>query len=621
MGAGLLLVPLNARPKVPPCKSRACVVAGVFSRSAEDRRPQPVMTVITKIKTSTPNGSASESLAGSAELLASPSQVHLMLTGASDSERLRSAWQDVVEADEALRSRVPVNGHLDAKVEVPSNGHAGGNGNGHSGVTRRAVRVPWQEYDLRGLSSTETRTWINSFLETDRSRKMLVGRAPLMRCALLRIDQQVWEFVWSFHPALDDRIRVPQIIEQFIGAYGPNLEVKQSWNGNHNKLIAAASEETPEQTANGSAVDPAVPTAGIEVNGIEDGLETKLTAVWEAVLKTTSIQLDDDFFDLGGHSLLAAPLLVRIEQGLGVELPLASLLEAPTIREQARLIRKGKIVANQPARDDRVPQLPFFFLGGDATFRPLSRRLSELREFHSLGLQASLIAKLEKRSLEAIAEQFVTMIRERRPTGPYMLGGWCAHGLLAYEVARQLKAEGQEVAQVVMLETANPVRMKRYSGWRRVIARVQLKIHLLKFERAYLRQLNGAQAKAYIAARASQKYSRIKQSLWQVFGQTVGSDNLHPLEVLYAAASRYYPRPYEGYVVLIRSLKRTFGFGRQLPLGWDDVLGKELEVCETPGNHYTIYMEPNVDTLARKMNTCLRKAEERVAQRRSAVAR
>jgi hypothetical protein len=51
-----------------------------------------------------------------------------------------------------------------------------------------------------------------------------------------------------------------------------------------------------------------------------------------------------------------------------------------------------------------------------------------------------------------------------------------------------------------------------------------------------------------------------------------------------------------------------------LDLGWSEFLGQNLEICETPGNHYTIYMEPNVDALANKMNLCLRKAEEKAAQ-------
>jgi hypothetical protein len=58
-------------------------------------------------------------------------------------------------------------------------------------------------------------------------------------------------------------------------------------------------------------------------------------------------------------------------------------------------------------------------------------------------------------------------------------------------------------------------------------------------------------------------------------------------------------------------MDRTFGFGRVMDLGWSELLRDDLEICETPGNHYTIYMQPNVDALAHKMNISLRKAEER----------
>jgi thioesterase domain-containing protein len=334
------------------------------------------------------------------------------------------------------------------------------------------------------------------------------------------------------------------------------------------------------------------------------------------------VRANDDFFDLGGHSLLAARLMARIEDSLGIELPLASLLEAPTVRGQAQLVRKYRGNGNAEDRGSKerpiARQLPFFFLGGDPSFRPLSQQLSELREFHSLGLRMSVLEKLkDPSSLECIAEQVVQSIRERRPTGPYMLGGWCAHGLLAFETARQLQAQGQEVAQVVMLETANPVRMKQYSGWKRQIARAQLKFHLLKFEYAYVQQLNSTQTRHYLAGRTSQKLARMKQSLRRVLKSTKFYPELddsaagNPLEVLYAASAKYYPKPHRGNVVLIRSMDRTFGFGRVMDLGWSELLGDDLEICETPGNHYTIYMQPNVDALAHKMNISLRKAEER----------
>jgi thioesterase domain-containing protein len=240
----------------------------------------------------------------------------------------------------------------------------------------------------------------------------------------------------------------------------------------------------------------------------------------------------------------------------------------------------------------------------------------------------SLISKLNSPdSLECIAEQVVQSIRERRPEGPYMLGGWCAHGLLAYETARQLQAQGQEVRQILLLETANPVRMKQYSGWKRLIARAQLKIHLLKFEYAYLQQLNSTQTRNYIAGRTTQKIARIRQSLRRVLKATKFYPELddpasgNPLDFLYAASAKYHPKPYRGSVVLIRSTQRTFGFGHVLDLGWSELLGKDLEICETPGNHYTIYMQPNVDTLANKMNACLRRAEERTISAKARISR
>ena len=66
--------------------------------------------------------------------------------------------------------------------------------------------------------------------------------------------------------------------------------------------------------------------------------------------------------------------------------------------------------------------------------------------------------------------------------------------------------------------------------------------------------------------------------------------------------------------MLFRSVERTFGFGQDLRLGWADTLGKELEICESPGNHYTIYMEPHVRELIRNIIARVEKAEARTAE-------
>ena len=543
------------------------------------------------------------------EVAARPAQIHLHLEGDIDFARIQAAWRNLVESKEELRDGLSPNGNAQKYKQRP---------------------LPWQQYDLRGLPAERARIWLESFLETDRDQGIPADRLPLMRCALACFDAGGCELVWSLHPALRERIDVEQLLNDLTVEYGPGLRLTQ--------IELEAGRETPSKNGNGRHPAPAttriakVGDQEVLTDGTDDGIESKLKSIWEAVLNTKAPRVTDDFFDLGGHSLLAARLLARIEETLGIELPLASLLEAQTIRGQAQLIRKycGKATEEEPARQKRliephmVRQIPFFFLGGDPTFRPLSQRLSELRVLHNLGLQSSLLAKLnDPYSMECIAKDFVTAIREQAPHGPYMLGGWCAHGLLAYETARQLQEQGEEVAQVVMLESVHPVKRNAYSGWKRMIARAQLKLHLIKFEYAYMRQLPGTQARDYVAGRVRKKLQGIKESIHRTLkiadlrdSEELGKRN--PLDILYIAAARYSPKPYHGSVALMRSQQRTYGFGRVQDLGWGELLGKNLEIYETPGNHYTIYMHPNVDALAHKIHVSLRRAEERLTQRTAA---
>ncbi|HTU34003.1 MAG TPA: amino acid adenylation domain-containing protein [Candidatus Acidoferrum sp.] len=363
--------------------------------------------------------------------------------------------------------------------------------------------------------------------------------------------------------------------------------------------------------------DPEQPVGGNGVaEGPRDDIEYRLVTIWEDVLRVKPVGLRDNFFDLGGHSLLAARLLGRVEQSIGKELPLAALLDAPTIEEQAKIIRGHNGVA--ASSSGRRPEIPLFYLGADPTFQPLSQRLRALHPFHSLGVQASLVRTLADRSLESIAGHFVDAIRERRPHGPYMLGGWCAHGLLSFEVAQQLRAAGEDVALVMMLETANPVFLHDCSALVRLGRRAQLKMNLFHFEYTYVRGLTRERARDYVSGRLRRKFSRVGSGLRR--NQTASADQLatdekNLLDVVYAAADRYVPKPYDGPITLVRSQKSLLGMPNDPPLGWEASLCPKLELCQCEGNHYTMYIEPNVDRLAIKMAAYLQSADKRARER------
>src|SRR5271170_747090 len=92
-----------------------------------------------------------------------------------------------------------------------------------------------------------------------------------------------------------------------------------------------------------------------EVAVAEDDTKRQLTRIWQELLGIDSVGVDQNYFDLGGDSSLAVHLFVQIEQVFGVKLPLATLFEAPTIEELARILRSevrssgwSPLVAIQP---------------------------------------------------------------------------------------------------------------------------------------------------------------------------------------------------------------------------------------------------------------------------------
>jgi hypothetical protein len=179
------------------------------------------------------------------------------------------------------------------------------------------------------------------------------------------------------------------------------------------------------------------------------------------------IGITDNFFSLGGHSFLAAQLVARVEQVFGKKLALSTLFAGPTIEQLARALEQQEeaggsrtpVIAVQKGTSRR----PFFFLHGDWTGGAfycftLARALGEDQPFYVLEPY-----KIDNQhippSLEVMAAAHLAALRAVQPEGPYLLGGFCNGGLLAYEMARQLHAEGEQV-DLILITPAPPAEFK-----------------------------------------------------------------------------------------------------------------------------------------------------------------
>lgn len=255
--------------------------------------------------------------------------------------------------------------------------------------------------------------------------------------------------------------------------------------------------------------------------------------------------------------------------------------------------------------------IPLFYLGEDPAFQPLARSLSAVHPFQSLAIEPLVILESKNPySLRGIAAEFARTIRERRPRGPYMLGGWCAHGVLALETAQILREQGQDVPLIVLLDTINPERLRGQRRLVQTLATLQRKLHLFGFEYKYLRSLGEDHATKYVYGRSAQDVKSPHTGLRPSRNRKESEQKRStPLEILYTAVGNYLPRPYDSPVLLIRTRRGVFGVGGDRELGWGKTLGK-LEVCETDGNHYTMYVEPHVEGLVQKVSACLKTAEQ-----------
>ncbi len=191
------------------------------------------------------------------------------------------------------------------------------------------------------------------------------------------------------------------------------------------------------------------------------GTETTIATIWATVLDTPTIGRHDNFFHLGGHSLLAIRLISEVERRLGVEVPLSSIFQTPTLMEFATAVESGtaskwtSLVPIQPAGDER----PFFYVAPylitSLSFANLGQVLGR-RPLYVLQPQGIDTGDSAHATVEAMAEHYLAEIRDVQPAGPYLIGGHCAGGTVAAEMVFQLERRGEAADLLVLVDAEAP---------------------------------------------------------------------------------------------------------------------------------------------------------------------
>jgi len=210
---------------------------------------------------------------------------------------------------------------------------------------------------------------------------------------------------------------------------------------------------------------PEPPAVGAPIDGPMTDWERVVSVVWARALELDWVGPDDDFFELGGDSLAAEALLSMVVSDLGVssdDVTSSILVEAPTVRSFAkRLRRKPDALGSELTPLQREGSAPpvFFVAGGGGlgvAFVPVARKLGPDQPSWALQTHAMERRGVPDWTVKAAARRQVRTMRTVQPHGPYHLAGHSFGGLVALEMAHQLRAAGEQVALLAILDSYPP---------------------------------------------------------------------------------------------------------------------------------------------------------------------
>jgi aspartate racemase len=321
-----------------------------------------------------------------------------------------------------------------------------------------------------------------------------------------------------------------------------------------------------------------------------DSLELQLTKIWEQVLGIQPIGVRDNFFSVGGHSLLSVRLFAQIEKALKKNLPLATMFASPTIEQQANILRSQEtsspwysLVPIQPG-GSRPPLFGIHHI----YFKDLSRYLGSSQPVYSLhyGMGELSDRAVSLPNMEGLAAHYIEEMRSLQPEGPYFLMGLSFGGLIAYEMAQQLVAQGQQIGLLALFDTY-------IENSQKLLPLHQRLSNLLRLSPAeFLKKAKNVLKTKFRSFRYGTQYR----------------PHIYIPEPVISLMKAYTPKTYSGRVILFKAMisKFSVSYSSDPPeIGWRKFVNGKLEIHEVSGTHTGILEEPHVQVVAEKLRDYL----------------
>jgi thioesterase domain-containing protein len=336
------------------------------------------------------------------------------------------------------------------------------------------------------------------------------------------------------------------------------------------------------------------------------GTERWLLELWERLLDVEGLGVEDDFFELGGDSVVAVALFRQIERDFGQAPPLAVLLEQPTARRLAAYLERLRGTAEERPvvairRTGRRP--PLFFMHaawGNVLFvRRLAPLLDPEQPLYGIQARGLEPGETPHRRFDELAADFIEAIRRVQPRGPYYLAGYCVGCYGTFEIARQLRSAGEEVASLILVDPDVHPAVVPWLHWARPDSLgVRLMLPVVRLRLAFNRRLRIMTGRERIGHRKGRSATDLARERAIRDG-------------LLMAARAFRPQPYDGPVDII-CLPVRRPYLASPAHGWPS-FAPRAEFYEVAGGHEELFRR-NVMEVAGLMRGMLERAQGRASQ-------